>query len=111
MKIIYYLLFAVNAVFTLVQCSNENSKTKGNKVSNNVLGDVTIQDSVSYKNLEMFLIKGDVTANNIEYVPLKRAMEKKWEKITETSNVNEFKISNTSKHTVFIYAGDIIKGV
>ncbi len=69
-----------------------------------------ISKPINYKNLQIFAINGTATAENISYVTLKMAMENKWVKIIETSNVNELEISNLSDKVIFINAGDIVKG-
>ncbi|NQX98607.1 MAG: hypothetical protein HRT73_12125 [Flavobacteriales bacterium] len=75
-----------------------------------LLSQFTLEKSINYKNLQIFMITGTTGADNVSYVPLKLAMEKKWVEIKETSNVNELEISNLSNNVIFINAGDIVKG-
>jgi hypothetical protein len=56
------------------------------------------------------MLSGETAADDIQYVTLKEAMEKDWVKIIETSDVNELMITNNSDKTIFIHAGDIVKG-
>jgi len=70
----------------------------------------TLSTPVNYKNLQIFMIEGECNADNVEYVPLKKAMEKKWVEIKETSEVNELEITNLSDKVIFINAGDIVRG-
>lgn len=48
--------------------------------------------------------------NSFVKYPLKLALEKKWVEVIETSSVNELELINHSNKTIFISAGDIVKG-
>lgn len=94
----------------------EDGPQKDNKLSDGLrnsidfLSELTFKNPINYKNLQIFMISGTTTADNINYVSLKLAMEKKWVEVLETSDVNELKITNHSNKTIFINAGDIVKG-
>jgi len=74
------------------------------------LSEVTFSPPVNFKNLQIFMVHGKTNADNLSYVTLKDAMENQWVEIIETSNVNELSLRNNSDKTIFINAGDIIKG-
>ena len=68
------------------------------------------EDSLySYKNLTIFLIRGENTLSR-EYLTLEEAMGQKKITLHETGNVGELSVDNTSSDYVFIMAGDIVKG-
>ncbi|MCB9222625.1 MAG: hypothetical protein H6582_00500 [Crocinitomicaceae bacterium] len=81
-----------------------------NTISMDFIEKLNFNEPVSYMNLQIFMISGKAEIEDGEYIPLNKAMEKKYVKIKETSNVNELEISNTSDETIFINASDIIKG-
>jgi hypothetical protein len=122
-SILYYSSLALLLLFC-VQCNNaakvsEDSERPKNSIlsletknttDSSILGELDIQAAINHENLQIFLIKGRTTADNIVYTPLQEAMKKKWVEIIETSDVNELAISNHSDKTIFIHAGDIVKG-
>ncbi|MEM7104905.1 MAG: DUF6569 family protein [Bacteroidota bacterium] len=90
--------------------SAENSDALDITMKSEVLKDFTFSPPVNYKNLQVYMISGKTNADNIDYVTLKDAMNKKLIQINETSNVSELKLSNNSDKTIYINAGDIIRG-
>ena len=71
----------------------------------------TIGEPFSHRNLQIFLVQGVAQLEDRHYVTLSDAMAKGIVVIRETGNVQELSIENTSKKlTVFLNAGDIVKG-
>lgn len=125
MKQILYYSSLLLLLLCTIQCSNSANASEDLESSNSpvalssettttsdssIMGELEIQAAVSHKNLQLFLIKGKTTADNLTYTPLQKAMEEKWVEIIETSDVNELAITNHSDKTIFIHAGDIVKG-
>lgn len=122
-SILYYCSLAL-LLLSSVQCSNTANASEDSEISSHpkpptetqitndssILGELHIDASINHKNLQIFIITGSTTADNIVYTPLQEAMEEKWVEIIETSEVNELSISNNSDKTIFIHAGDIVKG-
>lgn len=71
-----------------------------------------VTDPKSHENLSIFLIEGDGRADTTNVLTLAEALERKGTVVVkETGNVNELTVENKdAKHTVFIMAGDIVKG-
>jgi hypothetical protein len=66
---------------------------------------------VRVRNLEVFALIGPDQIRGRDYLTLSEAMERKLVQVTETQNVSELKIANSSPDRfVFIQAGDIVKG-
>ena len=102
---VLFLSFCNNAETTDAQPVTVNGDSE---VS--ILNNFSYSPPINYKNLQLFMITGTTTADNISYVSLKVAMENNWVEIIETSTVNELQISNLSSKVIFINAGDIVKG-
>ncbi len=120
--------FAASAIASLalvIQCSANVSDGQLNTENPNRNSDKTDQEStfaldgfenltvsepVNYKNLQVFMISGETAADDNDYVTLKEAMELDLVKIIETSDVNELAITNKSDKSIFIHAGDIVRG-
>lgn len=66
----------------------------------------------SHDNLTVFLIEGDDRMDTSKVLTLSEALQKKGSVVVkETGNVNELTVRNKdAKNTVFIMAGDIVKG-
>ena len=77
--------------------------TLGNAVFN-------IAEPISYKNLQIFPIRGTFNITERTYIALEEAMEKKYVDVVETEQVNELKLNNTSDQYIFLHSGDIVKG-
>ena len=83
---------------------------KSNRATNEPLVYYESGDSLySYKNLTIFLIRGENKLSR-DYLTLEEAMEQKKITLHETGNVDELSVDNTSSDYVFIMAGDIVKG-
>ncbi|MES2647616.1 MAG: DUF6569 family protein [Bacteroidota bacterium] len=63
-----------------------------------------------YKHLQVFILAGNVTADNRRYVTLQMALETKMVTVRETGEVNELQIDNHSGEYIYINSGDIVKG-
>ncbi len=76
------------------------------------VGNYTIVGPFIHKNLGIFLIKGKETLPpDAEFVTLDEAIQQKILVVHETGNVSKLAVENVSKNkTVFIQAGDIVKG-
>jgi hypothetical protein len=71
----------------------------------------SIGDTASYQNLQIFLVRGDTQLEARHYAPLSEALARHMVVVKETGNVQELSIENLSrKATVFLNAGDIVKG-
>lgn len=68
-----------------------------------------IQSPFQFKNLEVYLITGSAS-NKEDYAILSEAMNKEMVEVSETGTVSELQISSNSQRTVYINAGDIVKG-
>jgi hypothetical protein len=71
-----------------------------------------VADSKSHENLTIYLLEGEDRADTKRVLTLAEALAKeKTVTVKETGNVNELTVENHDpKHTVFIMAGDIVKG-
>lgn len=116
------LLLAFMA-FTFIQCidpaesrqddpteTSYNDVPAADLIAIDFLDDFTFSEPINYNNLQVFMISGESHTDAEEYVPLGRAMEEDYVKLKETSDVNELKITNHSEETIYINAGDIVKG-
>ena len=71
----------------------------------------TISGPFTHRNLQVFLVHGDTQLEERHYATLSEALEKGHVIVRETGNVSELSIENVSrKVTVFLNAGDIVKG-
>jgi len=71
----------------------------------------TLTGPVVHRNLQIFLVHGDTHLEARRYGTLSEALDRHLVIVKETGNVNELTIENVSKDlTVFINAGDIVKG-
>jgi hypothetical protein len=65
----------------------------------------------THRNLQIFLVEGDSQLEERHYATLSEALAKRLVVIKETGSVQELSIENRSgKVTVFLNAGDIVKG-
>lgn len=108
-------VLSILMVLFLSFCNNSEAGNEDEVLGNNnseisFLNDFSYSPAVNFRNLQIFMITGNTTADDITYVSLKVAMENNWVEIIETSNVNELQISNLSDKVIFINAGDIVKG-
>ncbi|MBI1307756.1 MAG: hypothetical protein GC181_14225 [Bacteroidetes bacterium] len=69
-----------------------------------------VEEPVRYKNLQIFPITGNFSANEKYLVSLESALEKQMVRVVETAMVNELQFNNPSSQFVFLNAGDIVKG-
>ena len=74
------------------------------------VGEFTIGEPVTERNLQVFLIHGPEKLGAKTYTPLSEAMENKAVTLNETGEVNELSISNHGDSYIFIHSGDIVKG-
>jgi hypothetical protein len=71
----------------------------------------TLTGPFTYRNLQLFLVRGDTRLEDRHYATLSEALENGNVIVRETGNVQELTIENVSKNvTVFLNAGDIVKG-
>src|SRR5215472_6781014 len=71
----------------------------------------TLSGPYAYRNLQLFLVRGDTRLEDRHYATLSEALENGNVIVRETGNVQELTIENVSKKvTVFLNAGDIVKG-
>ena len=111
-------VFTLNVILlSILSCTgfsaNNDSNTTNQNTSNpdtNTNFSYKIEESVSYKNLQIFPIIDENAISNNSYITLSEAIDKKIVTIIETGSVNELSITNTSNYYIFIMAGDIVKG-
>jgi hypothetical protein len=73
--------------------------------------EATISGPCSHRNLQVFLVHGDTQLESRRYATLSEALAKGYVVVKETGSVQELSIENLSKDTtVFLNAGDIVKG-
>lgn len=71
----------------------------------------TISGPFTHRNLQVFLVHGDTRLESRHYATLSEGLAKGIVLVRETGSVNELAIENRSKKTtVFLNAGDIVKG-
>jgi hypothetical protein len=71
----------------------------------------TISGPYTHRNLQVFLVHGDTQLEERRYATLSEALGQGWVAVKETGSVQELTIENHSaKVTVFLNAGDIVKG-
>ena len=70
----------------------------------------TVAGTAAYKNLAIYVITGNGSANERTYVTLQDALKNKLVQVIETSDVNELQIDNLSSSYIYINSGDIVKG-
>src|ERR1051326_1109472 len=71
----------------------------------------TISGPFTHRNLQLFLVHGDTQLEQRHYATLSEGLAKGIVIVKETGNVQELMVENVSKdQTVFINAGDIVKG-
>lgn len=123
MKTCFHYSFFIFLSYLFCQCDSPNNTENTNFSASTIETKVSKKEDTSpflvpihniasakYENLQIFILKNQTDADNMTYVPLQKAMDKKWVEIIETSNVNELAITNHSNKTIFIHAGDIVKG-
>ncbi len=71
---------------------------------------VTVKSDATHKNLVIYFLKAEHKLDQITYITLSEALEKKYATLIETGTVNTLSITNNSKYFIFINAGDIVKG-
>lgn len=69
-----------------------------------------ISESVTYKNLQIFILYANAEIPGSRYVTLDNAMKTKKIRVIETENVNELKADNLSDYYIYINSGDIVRG-
>jgi hypothetical protein len=74
------------------------------------LGEIRISSGILFDNLQIFLIYANADIPGERYVPLDSALNAKYVRLRETSNVNELKLDNTSNYFIYINSGDIVRG-
>ncbi|UKN01960.1 hypothetical protein K6119_00330 [Paracrocinitomix mangrovi] len=85
--------------------------TASDRTDPNFFDQVNISDPINFKNLQIFFIENAAPAAcREEYITLQEAMDSNWVKIFETGEVNELEAKNYSDESIYINAGDIIKG-
>lgn len=69
-----------------------------------------ISKGYAYQNLTVFFVKADMPDDYDHLVTLDQAIQEGMVKVFETQDVDELSIQNFSSETIFIQAGDIVKG-
>jgi hypothetical protein len=75
-----------------------------------MLASLELTGPYAYKNLAIFVVHDRKAADHQEILTLEEALAKKVVTIQETGNVNQLVGSNTGKASVYLQAGDIVKG-
>jgi hypothetical protein len=90
------------------------AKVKSGKTTelDRIAANLKVMDPVKHENLEIYLLEGDDRIDTTSVLTLDEALGKKEiVRVKETQEVNELTVSNKhAKSTVFIMAGDIVKG-
>jgi hypothetical protein len=73
-------------------------------------GEPAISGPYTHENLSIYLIHSAPGEGRARLLTLEEALEQKKVVVYETSSVNELAIENLSAETVYIQAGDIVKG-
>jgi len=74
------------------------------------LSNYRLSGPYEFEKLSIFLIHGPDAPGSPLYTPLQQAMDEGTVIVSETNHVNELAIENVSDGTVFVQAGDIVKG-
>jgi len=69
-----------------------------------------ISGPFTHENLTIFLLHGDDQVKDKKFLTLDEALKAKQVIVHETKNVNQLSIENVSTESVFVQAGDIVKG-
>jgi len=78
---------------------------------NSRAAEATLSGPFTHRNLQIFLVHGGTELESCRYATLSEALAKGCVVVKETSSVQELSIENLSKETtVFLNAGDIVKG-
>lgn len=73
-------------------------------------GDYTIREPITHKNLSVYLIESPATPQATEFLTLSEGLETGTVIVHETGSVGELSVENNSDKTLFIGAGEIVKG-
>jgi hypothetical protein len=73
-------------------------------------GDYTIREPLTHKNLSVYLIESPATTQETEFLTLGEGLEAGTVIVHETGSVGELSVENNSDKTLFIGAGEIVKG-
>lgn len=112
MKKLLFILIGAGVVFGcffLIPNSNTQVKEKTNSRQINI-GNFAIGDGIGDKDLTIYPIYSREKTIQKKYVPLQKALAKKWVTLHETGSVNQLSIDNHSNHYVYLQSGDIVKG-
>jgi hypothetical protein len=74
------------------------------------LASLEITGPYAHQNLAVFLVRDRQAAEHAEMLTLEEALKTKAVVVKETSQVNQLVASNRGKRSVYIQAGDIVKG-
>lgn len=70
----------------------------------------TVSGPYTHDNLQIFLMHGPDRVKDAKWLTLEEAMRAKKVRVIETQEVNELAIENLGTETVFVEAGEIVKG-
>ncbi|MFC2136758.1 ARPP-1 family domain-containing protein [Bacteroidota bacterium] len=104
------IMILLTVFLSSIRISDRNEGVSGSDQESKALKAYTIENSVKYKNIEIFMVSGITQTDKYKYVTLQHALEEGLLLVYETSQVNELKITNNSDDAVYIIAGDIVKG-
>ncbi len=106
--IVWYVLSAI-AVLGLFSYSHADQVIR--LPEHDRMQEGTIKGPFVHRNLQLFLIHGKPQLEQRRYLTLGEAMEMNIVVVAETGSVQQLTIENKSKDkTVFIHAGDVVKG-
>ena len=108
LKEIYLSMMGCLALSGMALACGPYGANRGHEVE----GGRIIHEPVTHENLSVFIISGkDVLGDEVDYVTLSEAMEKKWVVVHETGSVNQLSVENvTTSRTVVVLAGAVVKG-
>ena len=93
----------------IVSCDESPRSTTVETASTALTDGQELSDPVQYKNLQVWLVKGEDQYKD-EIKTLEEAMDERTFIVYETGSVNELTIRNKSEAMVFVQSGDIVKG-
>jgi hypothetical protein len=108
MKTTLASLFAVAALIA-IPCLVGQRLAKGQTAAP-VLASLELTGPYVYQNLAIFAVHDKSAAKHDEILTLQEALAKKAVTVEETGNVNQLVASNNGKSSVYLQAGDIVKG-
>lgn len=99
-------------ILILIGCFGKPIKAEKKGPVSEFIRILEVGKPLSYRNLTVVPVYFSKTQDKKEYVTLEDALKRKWIKITEMEGgrVPQVKITNTSKHMIYLMGGEILTG-